>query len=183
MRATFRLQEPWTSSKVIASHFCCISTISFLFCCVDDNSQSLGGNGSSTEELWRAVALLQHHDAVTGTSKQHVAYDYAHRLSQGMFSVSAHLCMHLYVVNLGALKRLPAGRVAADAQCNEAVKRITGFGDWQQCPMMKNASLCHLSSSATSSSASPGFQVCDFPGLLKIRTNFLADFFVQSTGP
>jgi hypothetical protein len=43
-----------------------------------------GGNGSSTEALWRSVALLQHHDAVTGTSKQHVAYDYAQRLSRGL---------------------------------------------------------------------------------------------------
>jgi hypothetical protein len=42
-----------------------------------------GGNGSSTEALWRAVALLQHHDGVSGTSKQHVAYDYAQRLSEG----------------------------------------------------------------------------------------------------
>ncbi len=49
----------------------------------------------------------------------------------------------------------PAGRAAADEQCNEAVKRITGYGNWEQCPTMKNASQCHVTVSATSS----GFQV------------------------
>lgn len=37
----------------------------------------------SSDTLRRAVALNQHHDAVTGTEKQHVAYDYAKRLSMG----------------------------------------------------------------------------------------------------
>lgn len=37
----------------------------------------------SSETLRRAMAVNQHHDAVTGTEKQHVAYDYAKRLSMG----------------------------------------------------------------------------------------------------
>ncbi|CAF4964076.1 unnamed protein product, partial [Rotaria socialis] len=31
-----------------------------------------------------AMGLVQHHDAVSGTSKQHVANDYAQRLSNGI---------------------------------------------------------------------------------------------------
>ena len=31
-----------------------------------------------------AMGVAQHHDAVTGTEKQKVAYDYALRLSQGI---------------------------------------------------------------------------------------------------
>jgi hypothetical protein len=49
---------------------------------------------------------------------------------------------------------LPTGRVAADAQSSQAVKRVTGFGEWKLCPMMQNASQCNVSVSATS-----GFQV------------------------
>lgn len=30
-----------------------------------------------------AMGVLQHHDAVTGTEKQHVAFDYARLLSEG----------------------------------------------------------------------------------------------------
>lgn len=37
----------------------------------------------SSDGLRRAMAVNQHHDAVTGTEKQHVAYDYAKRLSMG----------------------------------------------------------------------------------------------------
>ncbi|XP_059848318.1 lysosomal alpha-mannosidase [Hypanus sabinus] len=33
--------------------------------------------------LRKAMGVLQHHDAVSGTEKQHVAYDYAKRLSKG----------------------------------------------------------------------------------------------------
>ncbi len=39
----------------------------------------------------RAVALLQHHDAVTGTEKQHVADDYSLRLAMGEVSAKAIL--------------------------------------------------------------------------------------------
>lgn len=39
--------------------------------------------GPNTDYLADALALAQHHDAVSGTSKQHVADDYAKRLSIG----------------------------------------------------------------------------------------------------
>ena len=37
----------------------------------------------SSEALRDAMAVAQHHDAITGTEKQHVAYDYAKRLAIG----------------------------------------------------------------------------------------------------
>ncbi|XP_058862975.1 lysosomal alpha-mannosidase [Acipenser ruthenus] len=38
---------------------------------------------ADSDTLKRAMAVAQHHDAVSGTEKQHVADDYARRLSQG----------------------------------------------------------------------------------------------------
>lgn len=40
-------------------------------------------SGPTTDALADALAIAQHHDAVTGTEKQHVANDYAKRLSMG----------------------------------------------------------------------------------------------------
>src|SRR5262249_1473686 len=42
-----------------------------------------GKSGAELQTLREAVSLAQHHDAITGTSKQHVANDYAKRISQG----------------------------------------------------------------------------------------------------
>ena len=42
-----------------------------------------GGNGTATEALWEAQSVAQHHDAVSGTAKQAVTYDYAQRISKG----------------------------------------------------------------------------------------------------
>lgn len=41
--------------------------------------------GPSTDTLADALAIAQHHDAVSGTQRQHVASDYAKRLSMGYF--------------------------------------------------------------------------------------------------
>ena len=40
-------------------------------------------NGPTSDTLRRAMGVAQHHDAVSGTSKQHVADDYAKRLAIG----------------------------------------------------------------------------------------------------
>ncbi|CAK9186898.1 unnamed protein product [Ilex paraguariensis] len=40
-------------------------------------------SGPTTDSLADALAVAQHHDAVSGTEQQHVAYDYAKRLSIG----------------------------------------------------------------------------------------------------
>ena len=45
----------------------------------ESTSKSIG-----LDHLEDAVSILQHHDGVSGTSKQHVASDYAFRVSQGM---------------------------------------------------------------------------------------------------
>eukprot|EP00808_Paulinella_micropora_P008824 g57631.t1 len=53
-----------------------------------DKKAAEGGSGrDGLTALWKAHGVLQHHDGVSGTSKQHVAYDYAKRLSAGMAQV------------------------------------------------------------------------------------------------
>ncbi|PKI53731.1 hypothetical protein CRG98_025861, partial [Punica granatum] len=47
------------------------------------NGRAEAGTGPSTDSLGDALAILQHHDAVSGTEQQHVADDYAKRLSIG----------------------------------------------------------------------------------------------------
>ncbi|XP_077212125.1 alpha-mannosidase At3g26720-like [Tasmannia lanceolata] len=82
-------------------------------------------SGPSTDTLADALAVAQHHDAVSGTERQHVANDYAKRLSIG-YAESAEL-------------------VASSLAC------LTGMGSnngcdspttkFQQCPLL-NISYC-----------------------------------------
>ena len=72
----------------------------------------------ATGVLEEAVAVSQHHDAVAGTSKQHVAYDYAQRLGRGLD--------------------------AADAMVNSALAMMVGGADelsFSSCPLL-NVSIC-----------------------------------------
>ena len=43
----------------------------------------IAGSKGHSDVLDEAVALLQHHDSITGTEKQYVANDYHKRLSKG----------------------------------------------------------------------------------------------------
>jgi hypothetical protein len=57
---------------------------------------------SSTDRLEKAVALTQHHDAITGTEKQEVSRDYHRRLHAGgaqalSFGCLAAICSTLFV--------------------------------------------------------------------------------------
>ena len=56
--------------------------------------------GPNTDSLADALAIVQHHDAVTGTEKQHVANDYAKRLSIGYMEVRLDLSILLVVAFL-----------------------------------------------------------------------------------
>ncbi|CAK9863623.1 unnamed protein product [Sphagnum jensenii] len=62
--------------------------------------KNLRNGGPNTDNLEEAMALLQHHDGVSGTEKQHVANDYAERLAVGSAEVSLiakHIPMKLFV--------------------------------------------------------------------------------------
>ncbi len=48
-------------------------------------------SGPNTDALADALALAQHHDAVSGTERQHVAADYAKRLYMGYTKVHLSL--------------------------------------------------------------------------------------------
>jgi alpha-mannosidase len=48
-------------------------------------------SGPNTDALADALALAQHHDAVSGTERQHVAADYAKRLYMGYVEVHLNL--------------------------------------------------------------------------------------------
>lgn len=57
-------------------------------------------SGPNTDSLADALAIAQHHDAVTGTEKQHVANDYSKQLSIGYKEVWFHLiCLQVIVCN------------------------------------------------------------------------------------
>lgn len=79
-------------------------------------------SGPNTDSLGDALAIAQHHDAVSGTEKQHVADDYAKRLSIGYKEAE-----DLVAESLACL--------ASKTGCQNAVTKF------QQCPLL-NISYC-----------------------------------------
>ena len=115
---------------------------------------------AALDELEEAVALGQHHDAVTGTSQQHVACDYAARLSRGRAAVEA----------------LVAGAVARRAKPVEAKTKKMGAPapppppppptSLRYCPGI-NASVCDVSVGASREGRS--FRVAVYNSLAQER--------------
>ncbi|KAG4938279.1 hypothetical protein JHK84_044530 [Glycine max] len=85
-------------------------------------------SGPNTDSLADALAIAQHHDAVTGTEKQHVANDYSKRLSIGYKEAE-----ELVSSSLACLVESPLL-----TRCQNPVTKF------QQCPLL-NISYCPAS--------------------------------------
>ncbi|GAB4847368.1 hypothetical protein Ancab_026426 [Ancistrocladus abbreviatus] len=85
-------------------------------------------SGPNTDSLADALALAQHHDAVSGTEKQHVANDYAKRLSMGYAEAEA-----LVSTSIACLVKSPSS-----VNCENPSTKF------QQCPLL-NISYCPAS--------------------------------------
>ncbi|KAJ8435417.1 hypothetical protein Cgig2_001069 [Carnegiea gigantea] len=86
--------------------------------------------GPNTDALADALAIAQHHDAVTGTEKQHVANDYAKRLSIGYGEAEAVVASSIACLT----------RSSPSAGCqNSSTKFQQAKGD--VCPLL-NISYC-----------------------------------------
>ncbi|XP_062168660.1 probable alpha-mannosidase At5g13980 [Alnus glutinosa] len=81
--------------------------------------------GPNTDYLADALAIVQHHDAVTGTEKQHVANDYAKRLSIGYMEA----------------EEVVAASLACIADSTSKIGCRNPQTKFQQCPLL-NISYC-----------------------------------------
>ncbi|KAL2533932.1 Glycosyl hydrolase family 38 protein [Abeliophyllum distichum] len=81
--------------------------------------------GRTTDSLADALAIAQHHDAVSGTEKQHVANDYAKRLSIGYKEAE-----EVVAASLGCMTQS-----SPSSECKNPVPKFT------QCPLL-NISYC-----------------------------------------
>ncbi|KAK8534169.1 hypothetical protein V6N12_047562 [Hibiscus sabdariffa] len=91
-------------------------------------------SGPNTDALADALAIAQHHDAVSGTQRQHVAADYALRLSIGYKEV----------------EKVVASSLAFLAESRSSTGQGNSVTSFQQCPLL-NISFCPPSEAALSS--------------------------------
>ena len=95
-----------------------------------------GDSGSYVDsplfDLEDAVGVVQHHDGVSGTAKQHVADDYSLRLATGMKRAALHVTQKLRRVMLAAAS---TGHQTKDAQ---------QLANLSYCPLL-NETVCRVS--------------------------------------
>ncbi|KAK8644092.1 hypothetical protein V6N13_123408 [Hibiscus sabdariffa] len=91
-------------------------------------------SGPNTDSLADALAIAQHHDAVSGTQRQHVAADYALRLSIGYKEA----------------EKVVASSLAFLAESRSSTGQGNSVTSFQQCPLL-NISFCPPSEAALSS--------------------------------
>ncbi|KAK7360609.1 hypothetical protein VNO77_02616 [Canavalia gladiata] len=84
--------------------------------------------GPNTDALADALSIAQHHDAVSGTERQHVAADYAKRLSMGYAEA----------------ERLVASALTFLVNQRLSLHGVNPVTDFQQCPLL-NISYCPAS--------------------------------------
>ncbi|KAB2064143.1 hypothetical protein E1A91_A09G000700v1 [Gossypium mustelinum] len=94
-------------------------------------------SGPNTDALADALAIAQHHDAVSGTERQHVAADYALRLSIGYKEA----------------EKVVASSLAFLADSRSSTEQKNSVTSFQQCPLL-NISFCPPSEAALSSGKS-----------------------------
>ncbi|XP_065866110.1 alpha-mannosidase At3g26720-like isoform X1 [Euphorbia lathyris] len=90
-------------------------------------------SGPNTKKLADALAIAQHHDAVSGTQRKHVAADYALRLSIGYKEA----------------EKLVASSLAFLVESTSSIKEDKNVTNFQQCPLL-NVSYCPASEAALS---------------------------------
>ena len=106
-------------------------------------------NASPLYELDDAMGVVQHHDGVSGTSKQHVAYDYAKRIAGGMKKANA------FVTN--ALRKLLLN--SADGM----LENLT------YCNMLINETICTVSQEASREGSKEDIYVIVYNALARKR--------------
>ena len=97
--------------------------------------------------LRRAMGIMQHHDAVTGTEKQHVASDYSRILTQAISACGANTMSALNQLTTGKPPN-PSGKINKILQNSEKKARKSHESQWdfkfQSC-LNLNISICDIS--------------------------------------
>lgn len=89
-------------------------------------------------EFEEAMAIAQHHDAATGTSRQHVAYDYMKRIYSGRTEANKAIFEYMSGIATGALP----GRTLPSTNAKYTVPKFK----W--CPLL-NQTICDVSTGST----------------------------------
>lgn len=83
--------------------------------------------GPNTDSLEEAVAILQHHDGVSGTEQQHVANDYAARLAAG--ESEAEMVFNKALASLISTNATVSTSLVEEVNSKPARRVVTDIGD------------------------------------------------------